>query len=373
MRRSTSRPRAPPPAGRRARPPRRLRPVRTLIALGPGDPALVPLAAWRALETAGPVELPAGEPLAGWLGGQGIALASGAPVVAASGPRLLRLLAKGGWGTTVPDGAALRELTVDLAMGELWRLTARLRRDCPWDREQTAETIVPHTVEEAYEVADAAGRGDPAKLVDELGDLLFQTFFLSLLLEERGEGDLAEVAGGITAKLIRRHPHVFGEAEAATAGDVRRSWERIKSEQEGREGIFHDVPELLPGTLLARKVQRRASAVGFDWHAWDGAWGDLEEELRELREALDGAPERRAEQPPDPQVVHELGDLLFAGVNVARLAGVDPELALRAAANRFRERVEGAERLAREAGLEWGSLSLDDQDEWYRRAKALGG
>ena len=210
------------------------------------------------------------------------------------------------------------------ALTRLWHLTARLRRDCPWDREQTARTIVPHTLEEAYEVADAAGRGDPAKLLDELGDLLFQTYFLALLLSEQSKGDLADVAEGITVKLIRRHPHVFGGTDAETAGDVRQKWEQIKADQEGREGIFHDIPPVLPGTLYARKVQRRASAVGFDWHAWDGAWGDLQDELRELREALDEAPERAAEHEPDAHVVHELGDLLFAAINVARLAGVDP-------------------------------------------------
>ena len=114
--------------------------------------------------------------------------------------------------------------------------------------------------------------GDAAKLVDELGDLLFQTFFLALLCEEDGTGDLAEVAAGITEKLVRRHPHVFGEREAETAGAVRRNWEQIKRDDEGRAGVFHDVPGVLPALLHARKVQRRASAVGFDWDAWDGAW-----------------------------------------------------------------------------------------------------
>jgi uncharacterized protein YabN with tetrapyrrole methylase and pyrophosphatase domain len=126
---------------------------------------------------------------------------------------------------------------------------------------------------------------------------------------------------------------------------------------------------VLPALLYARKVQRRASAVGFDWDAWEGAWGDLESELRELREALDDAGEHRAEHEPDAHVMHELGDLLFAGVNVARLAGVDPELALRAAANRFRERVELAESLAAGAGHAFADLTLDEQDAWYRRAK----
>src|SRR5438552_9561928 len=125
------------------------------------------------------------------------------------------------------------------ALVELQELTERLRRDCPWDREQTVRTIVPHTVEEAYEVADAALAGDDAKLLDELGDLLFQVYFLALLLEERGEGDLAQVAGLVHEKLVRRHPHVFGDVEARTAGRVRENWERIKTAQEGREGIFH--------------------------------------------------------------------------------------------------------------------------------------
>ena len=142
---------------------------------------------------------------------------------------------------------------------ELQRLTERLRRDCAWDREQTARTIVPHTVEEAYEVADAALAGDDEKLLDELGDLLFQVYFLALLLEEKGVGDLGEVARRVHEKLVRRHPHVFGSVEARTPARVRENWERIKTEQEGREGIFHDVPEGLPALLYARKVQRRAA------------------------------------------------------------------------------------------------------------------
>ena len=136
------------------------------------------------------------------------------------------------------------------ALVELQLLTERLRRDCPWDREQTARTIVPHTVEEAYEVADAALAGDDEKLLDELGDLLFQVYFLSLLLEERGKGDLATAARLIHEKLVRRHPHVFGDVEAETAGRVKENWDRIKREQEGRVGVFHDVPEALPALLL---------------------------------------------------------------------------------------------------------------------------
>ena len=151
------------------------------------------------------------------------------------------------------------------ALVELQSLTERLRQECPWDREQTERTIVPHTVEEAYEVADAAIGRDDAKLADELGDLLFQVYFLALLLQERGASDLEQVARLVHEKLVRRHPHVFGEAEASTAGRVRERWEEIKRTDEERQGIFHDVPETLPALLYARKVQRRAAAVGFEY------------------------------------------------------------------------------------------------------------
>lgn len=255
------------------------------------------------------------------------------------------------------------------ALGELEELTRRLRRDCPWDREQTALTIVPHTIEEAYEVADAAAGGDPAKLLDELGDLLFQVTFLALLLEERGEGDLEQVARAVHAKLVRRHPHVFGEAEAKTAERVRERWEALKTEQEGREGVFHDVPASLPALALARKVQRRAAAVGFEYPDLAGALADLDEELAELKAELRDRPEPLPELPPDPGQAAELGDLLFAAVNVARRLNADPELELRAATARFRSRVEEAERRAASAGENWLELPLAQQDRYFDLAK----
>ena len=248
---------------------------------------------------------------------------------------------------------------LEQALLELQRLTERLRRDCPWDREQTARTIVPHTVEEAYEVADAALAGDDEKLLDELGDLLFQVYFLALLLEEQGKGDLAAAARLIHEKLVRRHPHVFGDVEADTPGRVKENWETIKREQEGREGVFHHVPEALPSLLYARKVQQRAKAVGFEYPDVEGAVADLDDELRELKADL-GVPGRRAE---------ELGDVLFAAVNVARQLDVDPELELRRASQRFRRRVEVAEELARENGEDWSGLPLARQDHYFDLAK----
>jgi MazG family protein len=260
-------------------------------------------------------------------------------------------------------------LTLSGALLDLQELTERLRRDCPWDREQTARTIVPHTVEEAYEVADAALSDRPEKLLDELGDLLFQVYFLALLLEEQGHGDLEQAARGIHEKLVRRHPHVFGDVEARTAGRVRENWERIKAADEGREGIFHDVPEALPALLYARKLQRRAAAIEFEYPDTAAALGDLEDELRELKDALETAGEPAPESEPDPHVFEELGDVLFAAVNVARRLNVDPELALRTMARRFADRVERAEELAKGDGQVFSELSLEEQDRYFDAAK----
>jgi MazG family protein len=242
-------------------------------------------------------------------------------------------------------------------------ITRRLRRDCPWDREQDERTIVPHTVEEAYELADAAHRRDDAKLLDELGDVLFQVHFLALLLEERGAGDLARVAEGVTDKLIRRHPHVFGEVEVANAQEVLRNWDVIKRDEPGREpGLFGEVPENLPGLLHARKVQRRAASSGFDFPGIDGPLQSVRDGLTELQEASDA-----------DQRFHELGDVLFAVVNVARKLKVDPELALRDASGRFRSRVEAASALAASDGRSWDDLPPEQQLAYYARARMSKG
>jgi nucleoside triphosphate diphosphatase len=275
---------------------------------------------------------------------------------------------------------------IERAVGRLDELTRRLRRECPWDAEQDERSIVPHTVEEAYELADAAQRGDDAKLLDELGDVLYQVHFLALLLEERGAGDLAAVAEAIHKKLVRRHPHVFAqEAGRSPAGDERpeadpsgqtagqdaprrtswtsqdvlRNWDKIKRGEEGREpGIFGDVPENLPGPLYARKVQRRTASTGFDFPGVEGPLQAVRDEADEVA-AADG----RSDQ------FHEVGDLLFAAVNVARKLRVDPELALRAAADRFRSRVDAAAALAARAGERWEDLGPEAQLAYYARVR----
>jgi uncharacterized protein YabN with tetrapyrrole methylase and pyrophosphatase domain len=192
------------------------------------------------------------------------------------------------------------------AIRELDEITRTLRRECHWDREQDERSIVPHTVEEAYELADAAHSGDDAKLLDELGDVLFQVLFLTLLLEERGQGSLAEVADHCRAKLIRRHPHVFGDRAAESAGDVIRNWNQIKRDDERGGEIFGEIPETLPSTLYAKKILKRAESAG------------------RRREGL----------------AEDTGERLLAAVQEAVEEGVDPELALRRAADRFREQVE---------------------------------
>jgi len=243
------------------------------------------------------------------------------------------------------------------AIARLDALTRRLRRECPWDREQDERSIVPHTVEEAYELAAAAHADDDVKLRDELGDVLFQVHFLSLLLEERGAGSLADVAEHCRQKLIRRHPHVFGETVAESAGEVLRNWDAIKRDEPGREpGLFGEVPDTLPGPLYARKVQRRAASSGFDFP--DVPYEAVEGELEELREA--GTREDR---------FHEVGDLLFAAVNVARKLRVDPELALRAASDRFRGRVQSAADLAARDGAAWNDLRPEVQLGYYAQAR----
>jgi MazG family protein len=255
------------------------------------------------------------------------------------------------------------EAEIAQALAALDSITRRLRRECPWDREQDERTIVPHTVEEAYELADAAQRHDDRKLLDELGDVLFQVHFLALLLEERGAGDLGEVARGVTDKLIRRHPHVFSEVEVRDSGEVLRNWDAIKRGEEEREpGVFGEVPENLPAPLYARKVQRRAASSGFDFSGPEASLQSVRDELEELS-AADTPAER----------FHELGDLLFAAVNVSRKLQVDPELALRAAADRFRARVQAGIDLAASTGRNWNDLSPQEQLACYAQARLTEG
>jgi MazG family protein len=343
-----------------------------VIALGPGDPGLLPVASLEALREAGPVQLDeAARAFAPSLIAFGVELVERSETIAATDRDALALVRARG-AESHPPRAQLERLAAAQVAMELLELTETLRLECPWDRVQTVESIVPHTLEEAYEVADAARAAGPSpKLIDELGDLLFQTTFLALLCAEQGQGDWADVAAGVSAKLIRRHPHVFGDAEADTATEVRARWEQVKVDQEARVGIFHDVPELLPGLLYARKVQRRAASAGFDYDGVGAALRDLESELRELAAEIASRPEPEGERAAGRALDGELGDVLFAAVNVARRVGSDPELAIRGAAARFRDRVERAAGLAAEDGSEFAALGIAAQERYYQAAKAL--
>jgi XTP/dITP diphosphohydrolase/tetrapyrrole methylase family protein/MazG family protein/ATP diphosphatase len=264
-------------------------------------------------------------------------------------------------------GDNLSKLDRDSELAALDEITRQLRRECPWDREQDERSIVPHTVEEAYELAAAVQKGDDSQVLDELGDVLFQVYFLSLLLEERGAGSLAEVARHCREKLIRRHPHIFGEQSdprrsAATADEVLGNWDQIKREERDQEKgkIFSDLAENLPATTIARKVMRQAAGSGFDYEQIP--YENIRLELEELEAA--GSDEER---------FHEVGDLLMAVVGVARKLKVDPELSLNMAARRFRERITTAAELASADGLEWESLELSKQIEYWTQAKLVVG
>ena len=238
-----------------------------------------------------------------------------------------------------------------------------LRQRCPWDREQTHATLTRHLLEEAYEAIEAiealptAGAEGMDHLQEELGDLLFQVYFHATLAAEAGHFTLADVARTIHDKLVHRHPHVFGDVEADTAGEVVANWDRIKTEEKGRSSVMEGIPSALPSLLHAAKVQRRASSLGFDWESVDGAYPKVEEELDELQ--------------ADP-TEEELGDLLFAVVNVARHLGFDPEAALRGATAKFRDRFIAVEELARERGLVLADLDLGGLDALWDEVKAAG-
>ncbi|NLE73147.1 MAG: nucleoside triphosphate pyrophosphohydrolase [Actinobacteria bacterium] len=280
----------------------------------------------------------------------------------------------------VPAGIDLTREAVVHELALLYDLMAVLRAECPWDRAQTQASIVRYTLEETYELVDAVNQYQEAEggsestadtdVMGELGDLLFQVYFLAVVAQEEQRYDLGEVAAGIRDKLVRRHPHVFADIDAPTADDVRRNWDQIKRHTEGREGIFHEVPEALSSPLLAQKLQSRAAEVGFDWPDARGPLLKVDEELQELRLELEQSPESPAPGMGDERVAAELGDLLFAVVNVARKLKVDPELALRTASKKFRVRVEVAAELAEAEGHVWSSLDLNRQEEYYQRAKA---
>jgi len=244
-------------------------------------------------------------------------------------------------------------------------ISARLRADdgCPWDRKQTHLTLRPYLLEEAYETVDAIENGAPADLAEELGDLLLQVILHAQFAAEAGEFDLTDVYRSIAGKIVRRHPHVFGAVEVDGVEQVISNWETIKAGEraergKAEEGAFGSVARALPALAASREIQERAAALGWDWDAIEGVWEKVDEEQVELRAAM-----------TDDERLHELGDVLFALVNLARWMKLDPEEALRTANHRWVARHRAVERLAAERGIELDALSLDEKDRLWDEVK----
>jgi nucleoside triphosphate diphosphatase len=261
------------------------------------------------------------------------------------------------------------------AITALIALMARLRdpqNGCPWDQKQTFATVAPFTIEEAYEVADAIESGDPTKLRDELGDLLFQVVFHARMAEERGWFDFAQVASAIHEKLVRRHPHVFGGQSLSGEAELSSAWEEQKARERAAGGraagsvsALADVPRGLPALVRAAKLGKRAGRVGFDWESAAQVREKVLEELREVDAASAGGATN------SPAVVEEIGDLLFAVTNWSRHLKIDAEEALRAASSKFERRFRDMESLARERGLSLETLSPQQWENLWQESKAL--
>jgi MazG family protein len=276
-------------------------------------------------------------------------------------------------------GDARARKRIGKAFEALVALQARLRapNGCPWDREQTHDSLRTYLVEETYEVLDALDSGDARKFADELGDLLLQIVFHAQLAAEAGKFDIADVIEQIHTKMVRRHPHVFGKVRAETSAQVLRNWEQLKAEERAKgqvpeahaaagASILDAVPRSLPALLEAHQLTRRAANVGFDWHEISGLFEKLAEETEELKQLLasgDGRPERLEE---------EVGDLLFVGVNVARFLGLDAEIALKKANRKFARRFREMERIAAVRGQALSGLSAADLDALWNEVKSAG-
>jgi tetrapyrrole methylase family protein / MazG family protein len=245
---------------------------------------------------------------------------------------------------------------------ELVVIMKRLRRECPWDKAQTHDSIKGHTIEEAYEVVEAIDHKQYDELSGELGDLLLHVVFHAEIADGDGRFTIHDVLRGIIDKLTRRHPHIFGDVTVENADDVKRNWEQIKM-SEGRESVIDGIPDVLPALLKAHRMQEKASKIGFDWPHRDDVWKKVNEEIAELQDAL--------EQPEHEKVEEEFGDLLFALVNYARFVDVNPEDALRKTINKFSSRFRHIERRFREEGKDIAASSLEEMDRYWDEAKEI--
>jgi len=298
-------------------------------------------------------------------------------------PQLLRALERRGVSVEIVPGmpratlqAAITMPLVPLPQGsihhswdDLVEVMARLRRSCPWDREQTHRSLVPYLIEETYEVAEAIEANSEAELCEELGDLLLQIVFHAQLATETGKFSVADVIDGLANKMIRRHPHVFGDQAAANVAEVWQNWEQLKSLEPSaakRDSKLDGIPIALGALQRSQKMQDKASRVGFDWPDARAVIDKIDEELAELAEARANAKGKPSE---DAHVREELGDVLFSVVNFARQIGIDAEGALREANEKFYRRFGFMETLALSQGRKLGDLSLDELEDLWQQAK----
>ena len=385
----------------------------SIVGLGPSDASLLTLGALERLERAPRVVLCALPPaLAEFLKGRGVRVeaapfdagallrgvdeavnaavgyaAAGDAVIGVPGhplldfpglPHLLRALEQRKVDVTIIPGVPRSALSAatsapllplpPVALHHTWEelveIMTRLRACCPWDREQTHESLLPYLVEEAHEVVESVDERDPKKLCEELGDLLLQIVFHAQIASERGQFSVADVIDALANKMIRRHPHVFGDASISTSQEQMKSWELIKTQEAAikhRASLLDGIPKSLPSLLGAQRIQEKAGTVGFDWPQTEGVLEKMDEELRELRVAVDSGEHVHMRE--------EVGDVLFTIVNLARRLGVDAEAALRNANAKFRERFAAMERMAGGGATALAGRSLDDLDVLWKRAK----
>jgi tetrapyrrole methylase family protein/MazG family protein len=247
--------------------------------------------------------------------------------------------------------------------GDLVNIMARLRGNegCPWDRRQTRESLRPFLIEETYEILEAMDEGNDQGLREELGDLLFHIVFMARIAQEEGAFSISDVISGVAEKMIRRHPHVFGDSEVSGPHEVEANWAKLKAEEKPRGSLMEGLPLHLPALMRAYRLTQRASKVGFDWEKEDQVWTKLEEELKEFQAALSEGKKERLRD--------ELGDILFTLVNLARFLGVDPEDALRRVTNKFVRRFQYIERQLHEEGKEPHEASLAEMDALWEESK----
>lgn len=249
---------------------------------------------------------------------------------------------------------------IERKFGELVEIMRKLRVECPWDREQTNDSIKAATIEEAYEVVESIENNDYEELKKELGDLLLHIVFHSVMAEEKNEFKLEDVIDSIKEKLIRRHPHVFGETVVNGSDDVKKNWEVIKME-EGRDSVLEGVPEMLPALQRAHRLQEKAAKVGFDWEKKEDVWKKVIEEIEEMHVS--------EKEESHEELENEIGDVFFAMVNYARFLNVNPEYALRKTNKKFINRFHYVEKKVSESGRKINESNLEEMDKYWNESK----